>query len=123
MLIHNKNYEELINSQKSIVFVTDRSSYYNVVRDDILNSRIVYESFYDDTSAAIARGHDHIVTSCISLISFDLLDKGYRIFVVREKKILELKLGAIDGSLKDFRRGHNLLKLFMGGAFDGYWGN
>lgn len=76
---------------------------------------------YDGTKYAIEKGREIINTTSIANISFDLLDLGYRIFVHRNGRVLECKLGSMDGTEKEIRRSHNILKLIMGHVFDGYF--
>lgn len=76
---------------------------------------------YDGTNWAIERGKDVIHTTSIANISFDLLDLGYRIFVHRNGRVLEFKLGSMDGTEKEIRRGHNPLRLILGHTFDEYF--
>ena len=68
---------------------------------------------YDGTNWAIERGKDVIHTTSIANISFDLLDLNGR--------VLECKLGSMDGTEKEIRKAHNLLKLIMGHVFDEYF--
>jgi hypothetical protein len=76
---------------------------------------------YDGTKYAIEKGREIIHTTSIANISFDLLDLGYRIFVHRNGRVLECKLGSMDGTEKEIRKAHNLLKLIMGHVFDRYF--
>ena len=76
---------------------------------------------YDGTKGAIEKGREIINTTSIANISFGLLDLGYRIFVHRNGRILECKLGSMDGTEKEIRRGHNLLRLILGHTFDEYF--
>jgi hypothetical protein len=76
---------------------------------------------YDGTKYAIEKGREIINTTSIANISFDLLDLGYRIFVHRNGRVLECKLGSMDGTEKEIRRGHNLLRLILGHTFDEYF--
>ena len=76
---------------------------------------------YDGTNWAIERGKDIIHTTSIANISLDLLDLGYRIFVHRNGRVLECKLGSMDGTEKEIRKAHNILKLIMGHVFDRYF--
>lgn len=76
---------------------------------------------YDGTKYAIEKGVEIIHTTSIANISFDLLDLGYRIFVHRNGRVLECKLGSMDGTEKEIRKAHNLLKLIMGHVFDEYF--
>jgi hypothetical protein len=76
---------------------------------------------YDSTEEAIKQGRDRINTTSLANITFDLLDMDYRIFVHRNGRVLECKLGSMDGTEKEIRKAHNLLKLIMGHVFDEYF--
>ena len=76
---------------------------------------------YDGTKYAIEKRREIIHTTSIANISFDLLDLGFRIFVHRNGRVLECKLGSMDGTEKEIRKAHNLLKMIMGHAFDRYF--
>ena len=73
---------------------------------------------YDDTCSSIERGHEIIHTTSLVNLSFDLFDLGYRIFVHRRDKSLECKLGSMNGTDKEIRRPHNILKMLIAGVFD-----
>ena len=73
---------------------------------------------YDDTRSSIERGYEVIHTTSLVNLSFDLLDLGYRIFVHRRGRLLECKLGSMDGTDKEIRRPHNILKMLIAGVFD-----
>lgn len=73
---------------------------------------------YDDTRSSIERGYEVIHTTSLVNLSFDLLDLGYRIFVHRRGKSLECKLGSMEGTYKEIRRPHNILKMLIAGVFD-----
>ena len=76
---------------------------------------------YDETDDAINNNEKIIHTTSIANISFDLLDFEYRIFVHRNGRVLECKLGSMDGTEKEIRKAHNILKLIMGHVFDRYF--
>ena len=77
---------------------------------------------YDDTEKAIDEEVTEIHTTSFASITFDLLDLGYRIFLHRNNKVLECKPG-MDGTERDVRREHNILRMIMGHAFDDYFKN
>lgn len=76
---------------------------------------------YDGTNDAIKKGREIIHTTSIANISLDLLDLGYRIFVHRNGRVLECKLGSMDGTEKEIRKPHNILRMIMGHVFDRYF--
>lgn len=63
-----------------------------------------------------------IYTTSLVDMSFDLVDKGYRIYLHENQKVLELFDGLeIPGTGKQLRKAHNLIKLWKGKAFWGYF--
>ena len=105
------NVEELNN--KEIHFYLDTT----VFNDE---DKYILCHTYDTTNRVIADGENIIHTTSIANISFNLLDLGYRIFLHRNGKVLECKPG-MDGTEKDVRREHNILRMIMGHAFDDYF--
>lgn len=61
-----------------------------------------------------------IHTTALTMLSFDLLDDGYRIFLHENDKVLECKPG-MDGTEKEIRRAHNILRIVVAGVFDNYF--
>lgn len=106
------NAEELEN--KEIHFYLDETFY------DERHPVLCYT--YDSTKRFIEDGAQEIHTTSIANISFDLLDLGYRIFLHRNNKVLECKPG-MDGTERDIRYEHNILRLIMGHTFDNYFKN
>ena len=72
---------------------------------------------YDSTEDAIKNGIDKIATYSMVHLSFDLLDKGYDIYLLNDGNIVKITphMPEID---KDLKRGHNIRKLFLAGVFD-----
>lgn len=57
-------------------------------------------------------------TTSLAHLSFDLLDYGFEIYVVKDGKVLQLKPGMDNVHNKDIKKANNILKLFMSGFFD-----
>jgi hypothetical protein len=55
----------------------------------------------------------NVVTTCLHLLSFDLLEKFDKIFLVHNTIQYELKLGENDWTAKYLRMQHNLFKIVM----------
>jgi hypothetical protein len=68
--------------------------------------------YYVDVVKAIAdKKVDTVSTTCLNLLSFDLLDRFDRMYLLHGGKAYELKLGRNDWTNKELRKEHNLLKL------------
>lgn len=72
---------------------------------------------YDSTEDAIKNGIDKIATYSMVHFSFDLLDKGYDIYLLNDGNIVKITphMSEID---KDIKRTHNIRNLFLAGVFD-----
>lgn len=68
--------------------------------------------------SALSESKDYIATTQVAVLSFSLLDKGYRIFVHSNGHILEMKPFMKYSGQKEIRIGHNLSKLLICGHFD-----
>ena len=75
---------------------------------------------HNGTKWAINNSVKIIHTTALTMLSFDLLDLGYRIFLHENNKVLECKPG-MDGTEKDVRRVHNILRMVVAGVFDNYF--
>ena len=79
---------------------------------------------WDKTLEAIKRGDKIIhITSLMNLYFGDLLDDGYRIFVHRNGKTLECKVGYMEGTEKEIRHVHDIRRMIVAGVFDDYFNN
>lgn len=76
---------------------------------------------HDSTMSAIKNNEPFIKTTAISALNLDLLKKGYRIFLHENGKVGELTLGENVFTDKFIREGHNVAKLWIGGAFAEYF--
>ena len=96
---------------KKIYFIVNEVSpnYYD------FNTKILIN--FDDTEFAISIGDEVIYTTSMAHFSFDLLDKGYQIFLCKHNKAIEIKPGMPEIE-KDLRKQHNILRLFLAGFFD-----
>lgn len=72
---------------------------------------------YDSTNNAIKEGTPKIATYSMIHFSFDLLDKGYDIYLVNNGNIVKIAphMPEID---KDLTKEHNIRRLFLAGVFD-----
>lgn len=76
---------------------------------------------HNSTMSAIKNNEPFIVTTAITALNLDLLKKGYRIFLHENYRSAELKLGENVFTDKFLREGHNVAKLWIGGAFSTYF--
>lgn len=72
---------------------------------------------YDSTEDAIKNGIAKIATYSMAHFTFDLLDKGYNIYLVNDGNFVKITphMSEID---KDLKKAHNIRKLFLAGVFD-----
>ena len=100
---------------KEIHFYVDNQSISTSV---LANTAATHSNFQEALNIELEIIH----TTSIVDLSFDLIDKGYRIFLHENKKTLELFDGMeVPGTGKQLRKGHNLIKLWKGGVFWGYF--
>lgn len=83
------------------------------------NNIPMLKCYYDyvSTSEQIEKRVTIIHTTSMANFNFDLLEYGYKIFLHKNKKMVEIKpsMSEID---KELRVGYNILKLFLGHVFD-----
>lgn len=77
-----------------------------------------YYYAHTSTRRAIDDNIWEIHTSSLVDLSFELLDRGYRIFVVKNNMKKEFYPGMPVASGRAIRKEHNVMKLLIGGAFD-----
>lgn len=99
---------------KKIFFITDKNTV------DICPFPHWILTTYDETCSAIAHKEEEIFTTSIANMSFDLIDKGYEIYICQRNHSLQIKPG-MSQIKKDLQKTHNILKLFLGGTFDTYF--
>ena len=75
---------------------------------------------HEATKLAIDNNVKIIHTVALTLLSFDLLDSNYRIYLHENNRVLECKPG-MEGTEKDIRRAHNILKIVVADVFDDYF--
>lgn len=74
---------------------------------------------YKETRCAILQKQEVIHTTSMCNLSAELLQLGYRIFLISEYgKELEIKIGNTETTVKEIKGIHNFLKLYMGGHFN-----
>lgn len=107
---------------KSIIFFTDRKSKYVLERRELTPSDIIEVDYYDDLMRVVKNGGaSEIMTPLVVALSPEIRQLGYKQFIAREGKLLELKEGLLEGcgiELKDYQ---DFLKMFLNGNFDSYW--
>ena len=112
-----KNWEiERHKNKKHIYFVLDTFE----TKFKIIEAIYCYS--YLDTEEAIKHNYECIFTYDLMHLSFDLLELGYRIYLVTDKKVLEVYPGMYNYTKKDIRFSHNLRRLLLGGFFDSMLG-
>lgn len=94
--------------------------FYKSIEDNLDNPLNLYIT-HNDTIEAIKNKEPFINTVAITTLDFDLLKKGYRIFLHENGKVGELTLGENVLSDKFLREGHNFTKLWIGGLFEKYF--
>ena len=80
-----------------------------------------YKATHNETKYAIDCGVEDIHTTALTALDLDLLDCGYRIFLHENNKCVEMKIGSVDCTNKEIRKGHNIERLWCAGAFYDYF--
>ena len=106
------NTENLKTDRFSITFYVDK------VPIDEGEEFAHYFYCHETTRKAIDAKLPDIHTTSLVDLGFDLIDKGYDIFVVKNGTKLHCYPGMATLSCKNIRYGHNLMKLVVGGTFD-----
>ena len=78
---------------------------------------------HNETLDAINNQINNIHTTAISaLCSFSwILDKGYKIYLHENGKEFEIKEGQVEATDKEIRKGHNIMRMWIAGAFRDYF--
>lgn len=75
-----------------------------------------------ETIREINSGDTIVHTVDLSLLSFDWLDRGFRIFINYDTNMVEIYPGMYMPDNREIRKEHNILKLFNAGVFNGLIG-
>lgn len=75
---------------------------------------------HNGTKWAVENSVKVIHTTALTVLSFDLIDDGYKIYLHENNRVLECRPG-MDGTEKDVRRVHNILRMVVAGVFDNYF--
>ena len=71
-----------------------------------------------DTERAINSGKEYINTTQMGLLSTNLIEMGYHIFVHEDyDNFFEITLGDCERTDKEIRLAHNIFKMWMSGTF------
>lgn len=83
-----------------------------------------FYSIHNEAIKAIEKNEAFIETTALSVLDFSyLLDKGYNIYLHENGRAFQLKEGNVEATDKEISRHHNILKLWIGGAFNDFFYN
>lgn len=112
--------------EKKIYFCLDRVS---DLMQYALHPRVKVLSHYCETEAAIKRGDQCIITTQIAHISFDIIDKGYDVYLCYKDKKVKVEEGMMLGEDREYRLARpsyyddaDILDCLMSGYFDNLLG-
>ena len=107
---------------KQIIFTTDRKSKNILGRREFMLPNVLVVDYYDDLMKIVKGGSSwEIITPLAAALSPEIRQYGYRQYIARDGKPLELKEGFLEEcgiELKDYQ---DFLKMFLNGDFDSYW--
>ena len=120
--MENSGVQKDADTGKSIIFTTDRKSKNILSRREFILSNVLVVDYYDDLMKIVRGGSSwEIITPLAAALSPEIKQYGYRQYIARDGKPLELKEGFLEEcgiELKDYQ---DFLKMFLNGDFDSYW--
>ena len=115
-------YKSLIDAPKSIVFYIDTYSKHNLEKNQDTSLSFINLDTYDSLKNAYNQHQiQHIRTSIISGLSLDWQKEGFKVFLMRNASLLEVKPGEVKECGFILTEYQDTLKLFLQGYFDPYW--
>ena len=121
-IMGNNGVQKDTDTGKHIIFTTDRKSKNILGRREFILSNVIVVDYYDDLMKIVKGGSSwEIITPLAAALSPEIRQYGYRQYIARDGKPLELKEGFLEEcgiELKDYQ---DFLKMFLNGDFDSYW--
>ena len=121
-IMGDNEMQKAADTGKSIIFTTDRKSKNILGRREFILSNVLVVDYYDDLMEIVKGGSPwEIITPLAAALSPEIRQYGYRQYIARDGKPLELKEGFLEEcgiELKDYQ---DFLKMFLNGDFDPYW--
>ena len=121
-IMGDNEMQKAADTGKSIIFTTDRKSKNILGRREFILSNVLVVDYYDDLMKIVKGGSSwEIITPLAAALSPEIRQYGYRQYIARDGKPLELKEGFLEEcgiELKDYQ---DFLKMFLNGDFDSYW--
>ena len=121
-IMGDNEMQKAADTGKSIIFTTDRKSKNILGRREFILSNVLVVDYYDDLMKIVKGGSSwEIITPLAAALSPEIRQYGYRQYIARDGKPLELKEGFLEEcgiELKDYQ---DFLKMFLNGDFDPYW--
>lgn len=121
-IMGDNEMQKAADTGKHIIFTTDRKSKNILGRREFILSNVIVVDYYDDLMKIVKGGSSwEIITPLAAALSPEIKQYGYRQYIAREGKPLELKEGFLEEcgiELKDYQ---DFLKMFLNGDFDPYW--
>ena len=121
-IMGDNEMQKAADTGKHIIFTTDRKSKNILGRREFILSNVIVVDYYDDLMKIVKGGSSwEIITPLAAALSPEIRQYGYRQYIARDGKPLELKEGFLEEcgiELKDYQ---DFLKMFLNGDFDSYW--